>query len=998
MASSSKMQSHVRLRPSIVTACAYLTLLAIPYHNLRDTVGSGPSVFGAPTGEGEHEAEFGDPDQFAAYHAGIRSEEGQFSYPLGYRIEESKRALAARKKPGQKLNWVERGPSNVPGRTRAVVVDPSDPTNRTWFAGSVGGGLWKTENGGASWTPLTEHLPNLAVSALAIGTSDPKIIYMGTGEGFRNIDAVEGSGIFKSTDGGRTWTQLASTLAGSDFRYVNRLAIDPQDAQVVLAATNTGILRTEDGGSYWQRVFEGQKGTRVFDLKVRPDSFEIQFATPIHYGWFTGTPPEGVAKSIDGGRSWRMVLEEKDVGTFGRMELAIAHSNPDIVYASAEGGRNSLLFRSKDGGDTWIPVIDPSGSEGVNWCSSLGWFAQSIAVNPYDENHLFLGSVQLWQTIVDPDPVPHRYISEANENELPGLSLSSVGWQTPQGSRFVWTGRDHPEVVGITQDDFVRVEIRFGPGRSQKAHRYTVDEGLASLGSNAPLAEYRFKDYVAVPFEVWDVENDQQLTASFRDTADDGEYNLLRPVDPGWPDLELIFVHMYPYDAEVRSSDLDFDGGVANKMLYMIMLYQSQGDSTFVLDNLPASAVHIIPSPEVLRLKHKVTLLPASRTVHVDHHNITVLPLPGAPNRFEIVNANDGGVYFSGDGGSTFSSVSKGYNTTQFYGVDKKPGEDVYIAGAQDNGTWRSFPNPAAQQEWAPGPPGDGFETVWHSQDPNLVLASSQFNGLSRSTTAGAHFSNANKGLADFGFWRAPFITTIGNSKDAPDRVFVVGRQGVWRSEDFALSWHLVPIAEDYWRGNYAPQSGKVRVSLANPDVVWAGYRLDPRRPDWGTVHVSRDGGLTFSPTVGPAYAPKAGISGMATHPHQDSTAYVLFSISGKPKILWTTNWGQTWTDLSGYAESSVSTNGFPNAAVYDLLVFPNDSDVMWAGTEIGLFESTDAGATWQYSDNGLPAVAIWQMRVVDNQVVVATHGRGIWTIDLPSAGCQHGFWIHAWQ
>ncbi len=132
------------------------------------------------------------------------------------------KAVAARKQPGRKLAWVERGASNVPGRTRAVIVDPDDPSHRTWFAGSVSGGLWKTLDGGASWQSLTDHLPNLAISALAIAPSDPDMIYMGTGESFNNFAGVGGSGIFRSTDRGRTWVQLASTVQGSAFRFVNR--------------------------------------------------------------------------------------------------------------------------------------------------------------------------------------------------------------------------------------------------------------------------------------------------------------------------------------------------------------------------------------------------------------------------------------------------------------------------------------------------------------------------------------------------------------------------------------------------------------------------------------------------------------------------------------------------------------------------------------------------------------------------------------------------------
>ncbi len=980
-------------------ACAYLILLVLSGHTAEETIGLGMPTIADPADELVFREGFGDPDQFAAYHVGIRSEDGQFSYPANYRIEESRKAVEARKQPGRRLNWIERGPANVPGRTRAIVVDPSDPTNRTWFAGSVSGGLWKTEDGGKFWIPLTDHLPNLAVSALAIGKSDPEILYMGTGEGFYNGDAVAGSGIFRSADGGRTWAQLASTATDMNFRYVNRLAIDPADANTVLAATNLGLFRTEDGGDTWSRVFGRQaepiKRVPVQDLRARPDNFDIQFATLRSPRAFSsGDPPSvGVAKSTDAGRTWHMVLEADHPFDFGRMELAFAPSNPDVVYVSADNKTGSHLYRSSDGGETWLAAIDQSGTLGADWLSRLGWYAQSIAVHPFDENRVFLGSVVLWESVVDPAPVAHRFVSDVIEQDLHDITFGNMPGQVPGESRWVWTGHNHPEVAGVTTDDYVTVELRFGPGRSQKAHRYSVaPEDISSVPTKTPLARYRFEDYVDVPFEVWDTDNSRQLMASFRDTADNGEYDLVVPAHPLWPDQEYIFVHLYDYDGAAPRPELSADGGVVHSMLYFVRLYQYLDVPTSALDNLPNSLLRIVVS-EQLRLDHKVSPHAANPALHVDHHNITLLRTSAIGNAFGFVNANDGGVFFSADGGSTFSGIANGYNTTQFYGVDKKPGEEVFVAGAQDNGSWYSPSNPDARQEWTMATGGDGFDAVWHSRDPDLMLTSIQNNGLYRSTTAGASFASATRGLEDRDK-AAPFVTSVGNSKDAPDRVFVVGRQGVWRSEDFAGSWELVPLPAHLWRGDYVPKSGKVRVSLANPDVVWAGYRLHLEFTGdiFGTVFVSRDGGLTFSPAVPPDYAPRAGISGIATHPLEASTAYVLFSVAAKPKILRTADWGQTWTDLSGFAESSVSVNGFPDVAVYDLLVMPHDTDILWAATEIGIFESTDAGATWQYGDSGLPAVSVWQMRVVDDLVVVATHGRGIWTIDMQGAIASQGF------
>ncbi|RMF64848.1 MAG: T9SS C-terminal target domain-containing protein, partial [Bacteroidetes bacterium] len=313
---------------------------------------------------------------------------------------------------------------------------------------------------------------------------------------------------------------------------------------------------------------------------------------------------------------------------------------------------------------------------------------------------------------------------------------------------------------------------------------------------------------------------------------------------------------------------------------------------------------------------------------------------------------------------------------TQFYGVDKKPGFDVYIGGMQDNGTWRSFANPGPSNGWIFSVGGDGFDVAWHA-DGQKIVASSQFNGIVRTTNGGISWASATTGLGDTGqAGGGQFITSIASTDDDPDLLFTIGQSGVWRSTDFAASWQAATIESDKWG---ASGSGKVRISLADPDVVWAGYRMDSQ----GRLQVSTDRGLTFTAVNNPPGV-SGRFSGLATHPADPQTAYVLFSQFGLPKIYRTTDLGQTWEDLSGFenATDGQSTNGFPDVAVYDLLVMPDNPNVLWAGTEIGLFVSYDNGASWTFEDS-FPAVSIWQMRVVDDEIVMATHGRGVWTVDL---------------
>ncbi|MFA4923080.1 MAG: T9SS type A sorting domain-containing protein, partial [Ignavibacteriaceae bacterium] len=369
--------------------------------------------------------------------------------------------------------------------------------------------------------------------------------------------------------------------------------------------------------------------------------------------------------------------------------------------------------------------------------------------------------------------------------------------------------------------------------------------------------------------------------------------------------------------------------------------------------------------------------------IHVDQHNIVCVPMDEASKSFKMINGNDGGIAVSTDGGTTFKEVGdKGYNTTQFYGVDKMTGGQSYIGGTQDNGTWFSNPtkgnaNAATKYDFVIG--GDGFEVVWNPKDPLKMIGGSQYNGLQRTVDGWKTSETPNKGFDDYGnATNSPFITKIAGSKQDPDLLFVISRNGVYRSDNFAENWVLTPVTTSFQSGGYFTFA-QVTISAATPQVVWAGAYMSSD----GKLQVSKDGGLSFSPVNN--YSQSMGlVSGLDTHPTDPATAYAIFSDQGAPKILRTTNYGGAWTDITGYASSTTSTNGFPDVATYCVQVMPYDPNIIWAGTEIGIIESTDNGVSWHYSNNGFPAASVWDMKIVDDEVVLATHGRGIWSVALP--------------
>lgn len=926
------------------------------------------------------------PNLFMEWQRDIRTRAGDSApaYKPNYQVDELLKArgfrstleLSLAKKGGDRLagvplNWISRGPGNVTGRIRAIVVDPDDATHNTWYAGSVGGGVWKTTNAGVSWTNLTADLPNLATSTMAMAASNHDVIYVGTGEGFGNVDQIHGAGVWKTTDRGVTWQQLTST-ANLEFQNVTRIIVDPTNPNVVLVstsagwngATNTsGIHRSTDGGLTWTKVYDSG-GPSVEHLVATPGNFNVQYAT------VNGV---GVVKSTDAGVTW--ANSSNGIVQVGRMEIAVSPVNPNKVFISAQGGSvGSVLYISEDAGATWVAGDDKSGNK--HWLAGQGWYDNTIAAHPYDENTVYVGGVNLWKLEVgtSTDSTAPQVTGVDFENTQSFLDF--VGFQSQDVTTGIAMGT-------ANASDFTTIEIRFGPGKSQKAHRFTVPEGATS---GVPASQYTYQDYVDVPFELWDVDNNRQLMISFRDQLNNGVFELREFVSGSGPTeaREYVFLSAVPYDPVNPDPNIAQTGGHQFRQLYFLWPDLASG-ATWDPNNLPNATLRINWGRLITKDLTTTNITDAyadfggtTKGVHPDQHNIVLVPTDPATQSFRLVNANDGGVSKSDDGGITFSQISSGFVTSQFYGVDKMNGADRYVGGTQDNGSWVSPVNPDAGTGWTSAPSGDGFEAVWHYGDANKILESSQFNNIFRSLDGGATWESAGAahGLTDQPN-NSPFFTKIAKSKQDPDLVFALGGSGVWRSDDFAGSWTLIPMPSGFIGTSSLSQ---IKISLVNPQIVWQGTQM----VDGSPLFVSTDGGVTFAPTSVFPDVVLGRISGLETHPTKDSTAFALFSFAGAPKILRTDDLGQTWTDISGFGTNSTSSNGFPDVAVLSLLVMPFDTNMIWAGTEIGIFESTDGGASWHFADNGFPAAAVYEMLIVNNEVVVATHGRGVWTVELP--------------
>lgn len=451
------------------------------------------------------------------------------------------------------IRFREIGPTRQGGRYVDYAVVESDP--RIFYAATATGGLWKTENHGISYTSVFDNQPDFAIGAVALAQSRPDVVYVGTGEANNSRSTYDGNGVYKSTDGGKTWTHVGLPNAGR----IGRIVVHPKNPDIVFVAASgklysenpdRGVYRSTDGGKSWTKTLDHKVDGRAIgaiDIAMDPSNPNVLYAATydkVRRPWTFGEggPGSGIFKSTDGGATWRQLTNGLPTGLLGRIGLSIARSQPRTIYAVIENanslkgdpderrarmaqgfGGNTIgdeLYRSDDAGATWRKV-SPAGDspqERGGWAgANPPYYYGQIRVDPNDPNHVYLLSVAVSHT-TDGGRTWSRPFPFGGDNH--------AMWINPRDSKHIILGHDHG--MGVTFD---AGQTWLSPDNKPLAQFYAIGYDMAwpynVYGGTQDNGSLRGPSTMTnggpIPFEAW-----------YRVGGGDGMYNVVDPTNSRW--------------------------------------------------------------------------------------------------------------------------------------------------------------------------------------------------------------------------------------------------------------------------------------------------------------------------------------------------------------------------------------------------------------------------------------------------------------------------------
>ncbi len=846
------------------------------------------------------------------------------------------------------LNWRSLGPAAMGGRITAISVFEGDSS--LWYVGTASSGLLKTTNHGITFEYLFDKEATVSIGDVAVAPSNKDIVWIGTGEANPRNSVSWGDGVYKSTDGGKTWKNMGL----KETLYTGKIVIHPKDPNIVyvgalgrLYAPNPdrGLYKTTDGGATWKKILHVDDRTGVVDMRMSPaDPEALLVATyererdafDVNEPAKRNGPGSGIHRTTDGGKTWKKITKGLPTSNLGRIGLDWYKKDPRVVYAVLESEKTGLGPATKKSA---TPKSDPSKKAEPSKKGEPEKKAEPAKAATPPAGNAYLGVTG------DDAPASGAVLDELVPNGPADKSgLKSKDIVVNVGGVKVAT---YEALVAEIRKRKAGEQVKFLVTRDNKPVEVLVTfearpAGLDQVGSMQSESGASLVD-PGRPFGsmlAGQIENAQD-----RQGTDGFEYGgVYRSDDAGesWTRINSLTPRPM-YFSQIRVDPTD------NNYLYVlgVALHRStDGGKTFRGDG--------------------------GRNVHADHHALWIDP----KDPRHLVLGCDGGIYASFDRSSNwdhYNHVAIG----QFYhvAIDSRRPFKVY-GGLQDNGSWggpdmvRSGQG-ALNEDWMNVGMGDGFKCQVDPSDPDQIYYTSQNGALGRRnlrTGEGGGIRPRPEQGKRFRFnWNTPFILANQNPK-----IYYAAGNYVFRSLNKGDDLRIIsPDITKSEKGTATALSESPR----DPNVLYAGT-------DDGNLWITKDGGKAWTELSG-----KLGLKGprhvssIEASRHADGRVYVAFdghrSDEYDPLVYVSEDFGQTW--------KSIRAN-LPTGSSKTLREDRENPDLLYLGTEFAAWASIDRGTSWaKINGSTLPTVAVFEyaQHPTLDVVAVATHGRSLWVLEV---------------
>jgi photosystem II stability/assembly factor-like uncharacterized protein len=909
------------------------------------------------------------------------------------------------------LKWRSIGPAGMGGRITAISVYEADPS--IYWVATASGGLLKTENNGITFTHQFDKEATVSIGDVCVAPSDKNVVYVGTGEANPRNSVSYGDGVYKSTDGGKTWKNVGLKKA---FQ-IGRVLVHPKDPNVVYVGVlgrlygpsdERGLYKTTNGGETWEKVLYVDDKTGVIDIAMHPtepdtmvvamwerqrDGFDSHRGEPPLQDGYDAYDPikkwgkgSGLHKTTDGGKTWKKLTKGLPASELGRIDVDYYRKDPNVLFAIVDcakigmGTPPSKVYmgiqgedaKDKEGKDaakiTAVTKDGPAEKAGLK-VGDLVKSAEKKAIAKYSEVAALTrdrkAGDKVTLEVLREDKTQEITISLEDrpygvlERNLGGTSslfllLGALGVDEEKGVRVrnVFDNRN-ADKAGIIEDDLI-VEI---DGKAvTKGEEIAERIRKGKEGDKVPLKVQRDNETKAITLTLLPLEysnpnrphdfmyGGQAANVQDRQGPESFEYGgIYKSTDGGESWSRINSLNPRPmYFSQIRVDPSD------EKYLYAlgVSLHRSKdGGQTFTDDG--------------------------SNGVHPDQHALWIDPKDG---RHMIVGC-DGGFYVTYDRMENWEHLNH-MAIGQFYHValDSKHPYRVF-GGLQDNATWggpsRSLDGSGPlNTDWIFISGGDGFVCRVDPFDADLVYFESQDGNIGRRNLRTGERGNIRatrkKGERPYFNWNTPFILSSHNSG-----IFYAGGNKVYRS--LSQGDRLEPISPAIGRLGRGTASALAE-SPRDHNVLWAGT-------DDGNLWISRDGGREWTEISknvglpGPRW-----VATIEPSRHADGRCYVAFdghrSDDDEPYAYVTEDFGKTWKSVRG---------NLPTGSTRCLREDLKNQDLLVCGTEFAVFASVDRGQSWTRINANLPTVAVHELAIhpTTGEMVAATHGRSLWVLDI---------------